>query len=224
MSIQAKKYLENFLEARNIKFLIEGLELDNYTLKGNEKKEDGVLKFAYVGFLDDIHKGVGVLLKAIEEFLDENKDLKIFFEIIGVGPLKSEVKKVEKKYPDLIRSMGYLTREELVDSFKRNDVFLFSSRKEPFGRVIIEALAANLIIICTRTIGSIEILRGKDFAFFLENLSVEQFKNKFKEIYNLWLTNPAYIKKLQGLASEYAIEKYSISKEIEAFTKFIENL
>jgi len=224
ISIHTKKYLENFIDSRNIKFLIEGLELDKYIINVNDKKEDDILKFAYVGFLDDIHKGVGVLLEAIEEFLDENKDLKIFFEIIGVGPLESEVKRLEKKFPNYIRSIGYLTRDDLADSFKRNDVFLFSSRKEPFGRVIIEALAAKLIIICTRTIGSIEILRGKDFAFFLESLSVQQFKDKFKEIYNLWLANPEYIKKLQSLASEFAIKKYSISEEIEAFTRFIEKL
>ncbi len=221
ISLHTKKYLENFFEKKKVVFLIEGLELDKFDDNDKEKRRSDVLKFVYMGFLDDMHKGVGVLLKAIEEFLNQNKDLKLFFEIIGVGPLRPEVERLEKKFPNFISSLGYLTQEELAEAIKKNDIFLFSSRKEPFGRVIIEALASKLIIICTKTVGSIEILKGKNFAFFLQNLNKEEFKEKFKELYKLWLENPRKVKELQNLAKEYAMQKYSISKEIEMFRNFI---
>lgn len=224
ISLHAKRYLEEFFETKNVIFLIEGLELENFINEEVEGKRNDILGFLYVGFLDDAHKGVGVLLNSIEEFLNENEHLKVFFEIVGVGPLEPDVKKLEQKFPHHIRSLGYLNPEELAKIYKRNDVYLFSSRKEPFGRVLIEALAGKLIIICTRTIGSIEILRGKKFAFFLQNLDKKEFKEKIMELYNLWAEDPEKIRELQDLAKHYALSKYSISEEIRMFKSFIDKL
>ncbi|NVM36982.1 MAG: glycosyltransferase family 4 protein [Candidatus Lokiarchaeota archaeon] len=224
ISLHTKKYLENFFNQEKISFLIEGLELDMFTEDDIEKKRDDSLKFVYLGFLDDIHKGVGVLLKAIEEFLNENKNLRAFFEIIGIGPLKPDVERLEKQFPKFVKYIGYLNKDELGKALKRNDILLFSSRKEPFGRVMIESLAAELIIICTPTVGSIEILRGKKFAFFLKNLSIEEFKERIMELYKEWVKNPGKIRDLQKLAKQYALDKYSISKEILMFKEFFNKI
>jgi glycosyltransferase involved in cell wall biosynthesis len=224
ISLHTKNYLENFFDREKISFLIEGLELDKFTDNNLDKKREDVLKFAYLGFFDDIHKGLGVLLKAIEEFLNENKNLKVFFEIIGIGPLKPEVERLEKKYPKFLKYIGYLNEEDLGDALKKNDILLFSSRKEPFGRVMIEALAAEMIIICTPTVGSIEILRDKEFAFFLKKLGIKEFKESIISLYQEWIKNPEKIKELQKLAKQYALDKYSISKEILMFKDFFNRI
>jgi len=224
ISLHTKKYLENFFDRKKIFFLIEGLEFDKFTDNNLEKKREDVLKFVYLGFLNDIHKGVGVLLKAIEEFLNENKNLKVFFEIIGVGPLKPEVERLEEKFPTFLKYLGYLNKEELGEALKRNDILLFSSRKEPFGRVIIESLVAEQIVICTPTVGSVEILRGKEFAFFLKKLDKKEFKESIMRLYKEWLENPEKIRNLQKLASQYALDKYSISREIKMFKDFIDRI
>lgn len=224
ISLHTKKYLEKFLDRKKISFLIEGLELDKFANNNLEKKREDVLKFVYLGFLDDIHKGAGVLLKAIEEFLIENKNLKVFFEIIGVGPLKPEAERLEKRFPKFLKYLGYLNKEELGEALKRNDILLFSSRKEPFGRVIIESLAAEQIVICTPTVGSIEILRGKKFAFFLKKLGIKEFKESIMRLYKEWIKNPEKIRDLQKLARQYALSKYSISKEIKMFKDFFDRI
>ena len=224
ISLHTKKYLENFFDRKKIFFLIEGLELDKCVDNNLEKKREDVLKFVYLGFLDDIHKGVGVLLKAIEEFLNENKNLKVFFEIIGIGPLKPEVERLEKRFPKFLKYLGYLNKEELGEALKRNDILLFSSRKEPFGRVIIESLVAEQVIICTQTVGSIEILRGKKFAFFLKKLGIKEFKESIMRLYKEWIKNPEKIRDLQKLARQYALSKYSISREIKMFKDFFDRI
>lgn len=224
ISLHTKKYLENFFDRKKISFLIEGLELDKFADNNLEKKREDVLKFVYLGFLDDIHKGAGVLLKAIEEFLIENKNLKVFFEIIGIGPLKPEVERLEKRFPKFLKYLGYLNKEELGEALKRNDILLFSSRKEPFGRVIIESLVAEQVIICTQTVGSIEILRGKKFAFFLKKLGIKEFKESIMRLYKEWIKNPEKIRDLQKLARQYALSKYSISREIKMFKDFFDRI
>jgi glycosyltransferase involved in cell wall biosynthesis len=224
ISLHTEKYLEEFFDRKKISFLIEGLELDKFADNNLEKKREDVLKFVYLGFLDDIHKGAGVLLKAIEEFLNENKNLKVFFEIIGIGPLKPEVERLEKRFPKFLKYFGYLNKEELGEALKRNDILLFSSRKEPFGRVIIESLAAEQVIICTQTVGSIEILRGKKFAFFLKKLGIKEFKESIMRLYKEWIKNPEKIRDLQKLAKQYALSKYSISREIKMFKDFFDRI
>ena len=189
-----------------------------------KKKQDDKLKFIYVGYLDDIHKGVNVLLDGIEKFIEENPNLDIFFEFCGEGPLESRLKKLQIKYPNFIKYNGYISNEKIPEYYKRNDVFLFTSRREPFGRVLIEALASNLIIICSKTFGSIEVLKNKDFAFFLNKLDPEKIKEKIVNIYDLWLNNPKKFTKLQNSAKEYALQNYSFMIELNMFKQFINDI
>jgi glycosyltransferase involved in cell wall biosynthesis len=57
--------------------------------------------------------------------------------IVGDGPYRIEL---EKKYP-LVNFVGYQTGSNLADWYSRADVFVFPSRADTFGIVIIEALS-----------------------------------------------------------------------------------
>ena len=224
ISLHAKKFLENFYNPKKVIFVVEGLNLETFFNDKFEKKRNPILKVIYVGALNDEHKGVGVLLKAIEQLLEHHQDLKINFEFYGFGPLEMEVKRLIKKFPQHIRLFGYIDFKTLVKSYQSNDVFISSSRREPFGRVIIEALASKLVVICSKTFGSIDILKGKDFAFFLKELTPQEIKEKIFKGYNLWLEHPEELKRLQNAASMYAFETYSMSREIEMFRKLIKKI
>lgn len=224
ISLHAKKFLDHFYDPDKVFHIIHGVELENYIgneLKGSNNK---TLKFIYVGYLDDVHKGVGVLLNGIEDLLKEEKKLGLFFEFCGIGPLESKLSKLEKKFPQYIKYYGYVNNDKIPEYYKKNDIFLFSSRREPFGRVIIEALAAKLLILCTKTFGSIEILKGKEFAFFFKDLSPESIKEKILEIYHLWINNPEKFRKLKQTAKEYAFHNFSFSKELQMFKILIDNI
>jgi len=224
ISYHAKKFLDNFYNPKKVIHIIHGINLKFYKDKEIKKRKNDTLKFLYVGYLDDVHKGIGVLLNAIEQLLENNRNLKLSFEFCGVGPLESELKKLEKKFPQLIKYNGYVSNDKISQYYKRNDIFLFSSRREPFGRVIVEALAAQLLILCSKTYGSIEILSGKKFALFFRELNPGAIIEKIYEIYNLWITNPKKIKELQRLAKEYAFQNFSFSKELEMFKTLIKKI
>lgn len=224
ISEHAKKFLENFYSQKKITHIIHGVELDNYTKKTILPENKDKLRLIYVGYLDDPHKGIAPLLKAIEMFLNENHNLKIFFEFCGAGPLEENLRMLENKFPSFIKYHGYISNELIAEYYKRNDVFLFTSRREPFGRVLIEALAAELIIISSKTIGSIEILKGKEFAFFLQDLNERTIKEKIMEIYNMWIDNPQRFLELKKSAKNYAFQNYSISKEILLFKNLIDKM
>ncbi len=224
LSIHAKNFLKIFYEPNTITKIVHGIKLDKF--KGNEfgKKNTQTLNFIYVGHLIDIPKGVDVLLNGINQFLEENSNLDIFFEFYGVGPLEFKLTELQKKFPKFIKYHGYVGYDEIPECYKRNDVLLFSSRREPFPRVIMEALAANCIILCSRTIGSVEMLHGKDFAIFLNELSPQEIKKNLLEIYRLWKENPSKFVELQKSAKKFVFENYSFTRELKGFKTLINQI
>ena len=224
ISYHAKKFLEHFYDPNKVFHIIHGIDLKGYIEESMEKKQNQTLNCIYVGYIDGVHKGVDVLLKGIQKVLEEKKNLKLFFEFCGEGPLVSQVIELQKKFPEYIRYNGYISNEEIPKCYKRNDVFLFTSRREPFGRVMIEALASNLLIICTKTFGSIEVLKGKRFAFFLQELNPDLIKEKIFEIYELWKSKIKLFRELQKSTKQYAFQNYSFSKELEMFKELIQKI
>ncbi len=145
----------------------------------------------------------------------------IKFEFCGKGPLESEIKKLEDKFPEYVKFNGYVSYDDVPKYYGKSDVFLFTSRREAFGRVIIEALASKLLIITTRTIGSNEILTGKEFAFFLNKLNVKEIEKTIEKVYNLWKVDLQKFNKLKESAKRHALELYDYSHELNGFIELI---
>ncbi len=75
--------------------------------------------------------------KSIEEFLDLNLGGSKY--VVGDGP---DLAKLKAKYPQ-VKFAGYKSGEELACYFASADVFVFPSRTDTFGLVILEALASR---------------------------------------------------------------------------------
>jgi len=224
ISYHAKKFLENFYKPNRVFHIIHGVELNGFIDDRIEQKQSETLKVIYVGYIDGVHKGVDVLIEGIQKFIKENRNLKVFFEFCGEGPLESRVIKLQNDFPEYVRYNGYISNDRIPEYYKRNDVFLFTSRREPFGRVIIEALASKLVIICSKTFGSIEVLKGKKYAFFLNKLNSNSIKENLYSVYMLWKENKAQFRELQNEAKKYAIQNYSFTREVQMFKKLINKI
>ncbi|KKK88385.1 hypothetical protein LCGC14_2743710, partial [marine sediment metagenome] len=116
------------------------------------------------------------------------------------------------KYPYLIRII------QILKIWNEN-------RKIRLSETILELLAIEATF---RTNSpdplEIEILKGKEFAFFLRELNTNLFKEKIYEIYNMWLKNPDKFIQLKKLAKEYAFQNYSVSQEILMFKDLIDKI
>jgi glycosyltransferase involved in cell wall biosynthesis len=224
LSGNAKKFLNQFYNSKHVIHIIHGIDLNKFSDDSFDIKSKNMLKFIYIGYLDDIHKGVNVLIESIKRFLNDNKNLKVFFEFCGMGPLDSKIRLLEKNYPKFIKFHGYVSNDLIPDYYRKGDVYLFTSRSEPFPRTIMEALASNLVILCSKTIGSVELLQGKEFAFFIEDIEPNLIADKLLQIYNLWESNPLKFRNLQKQSKKYIFENYSFSKELKIFRNLIDNL
>lgn len=87
------------------------------------------------------------------------------FIVAGEGPDYSFLKDEFKRRKLHVEMAGEVANKDISNYFKRADVFLNPSREEEFGRVIIEAMAAGLPIVATKTLGAKVILSKKQSAY-----------------------------------------------------------
>jgi glycosyltransferase involved in cell wall biosynthesis len=90
--------------------------------------------------------------KGIEDFLR----LKVSGTklVVGDGPARAEL---ERKYPDAV-FLGYRAGEELAAAYAAADLFVFPSKTDTFGIVLIEALASGLPVAAYPVTGPIDIV------------------------------------------------------------------
>lgn len=224
LSKSAKQFLDKFYDSSKVNHITHGIKLDPYINDVFQAKSNDLLNFIYIGYLDDIHKGINVLVDALDEFLKNNSEFKIFFEFCGMGPLEAKIKALEKRYPRFVKFHGYISNDLVPKFYKKSDVYLFASRVEPFPRALMEALGAGLLVICSKTIGSVELLKGKQFAFFLNELNKSSIKERILEVYNLWEKDQEKVLELQKLATNYIFKNYSFSIELGLFKKLIDKI
>ncbi|MDO9358095.1 MAG: glycosyltransferase family 1 protein [Polaromonas sp.] len=94
--------------------------------------------------------------KNIDAFLD--LDLPGTKVVCGVGPLESALK---ARYPQ-VRWLGVLPRDELARVYAAADLFVFPSRSETFGLVMLEAMASGTPVAAYPVDGPLEVLGTPD--------------------------------------------------------------
>jgi glycosyltransferase involved in cell wall biosynthesis len=91
--------------------------------------------------------------KGLDDFckLDYPNATKI---IVGDGPYRAEL---ERKYPE-VEFTGVKTGRELVEYYANADVFVFTSRVDTFGMVIIEAMSVGTPVAAYPVAGPLDII------------------------------------------------------------------
>lgn len=137
-----------------------------------------------------IYVGRVAVEKNIEAFL--KLDLPGNKIIVGDGPARE---RLSKQYPKTIFT-GYKKGQELVDLLGSADVFVFPSRTDTFGVVILEAMAAGVPVAAYPVTGPLEsVVNGVNgyldhdlHKAVLQALSVSSDKCRNYALHNTWET------------------------------------
>lgn len=105
--------------------------------------------------------------KGLDDFCElQLKNYSVDKIVVGDGPYLNELK---KKYPD-IKFVGKKTGSELASYFNEADVFVFTSKTDTFGIVIIESLSVGTPVAAYPVPGPIDILEQGVTGFMNENI------------------------------------------------------
>lgn len=114
--------------------------------------DDGVtdepFSFLFVGRLIET-KGVSLLVEAFETVAPATGAQLV---IAGEGPLEERLTRQAKG--KAVRIEGFVTQEQLLDLLARADCLVLPSTYEPFGVVVMEAMASGLPVVLSDRVGS----------------------------------------------------------------------
>ena len=104
-------------------------------------------------------KNIGFLLEALVHARRLRPDALLV--IAGEGPARADLQRQAQALglSDAVRFIGYLDRrQELPDCYAAAEVFVFASRTETQGLVLLEAMASGLPVIALAAMGTVDIL------------------------------------------------------------------
>ncbi len=101
-------------------------------------------------------KGLSYLLKAVPDVLKQHSET--HFIVVGEGPLRHQLEQAARtlEIEHALTLTGF--RQDAVDVIALGDIFVLPSLAEPFGLVLLEAMALNKPVVTTRAGGPLEIV------------------------------------------------------------------
>jgi len=160
-------------------------------------------------------KNIDFMIEAIDT-LRKQTDVPFRFLIIGDGHEKDRLrKKIETLgLQQQVTLVGAVPPDEMALWYQLGDAFLFASKSETQGMVILEAMAAGLPVVAVRSSGIDDVVRH-GFNGFKTPEKQDQWVAKVKEL----LENDELRETLSGNALEFAADF-----SVEQFAKDVRNI
>ncbi len=175
-----------------------------------------------VGFVGRlaIEKNLRFLSRAMVKFLKVNENAILL--MIGNGPLREELADFFGQHglAERVVFTGVLEREELADAYAAMDVFVFASKSETQGLVLIEAMAAGTPVIALDAPGAREVVEDGINGRLLFGDNEDELVRALTDYYNL---SPVSKRELGIMAGKIA-QKFSVGNSIEKLTDIYRSL
>lgn len=167
VSNQTEKSIKSILN-KNLKTIQvrHSIDIENYDKKNDIEKykfENSKRKIIFLGQLIK-RKNVNLIIEWIKQ---SKEDFEFYFA--GEGELKSEITEMEK-VDKRVKYIGFLEKKEIKETLKNYDFMILPSKEEPYGIVLIEALASGVPCIVSNAIGPSEIISDGKNGFIIEEI------------------------------------------------------
>lgn len=136
------------------------------------------------------------------------------FVLVGDGPMR---KQLSEKHPDYI-FCGTQRGSDLARHYASGDLFLFPSKTDTFGNVVLEAMASGLAVVAYDDAAAHEHIRHEESGFKAPLDQDERFISGALRLAN----QPTLLNRIRAQARRDAL-KLSWSSRIEQFEKLVLN-
>ncbi len=162
-------YLETLgVPADRIAVVPNGVDLDEFSDIAVERPQRGSIAALFVGRLDSRQKGLEPLVHALARLpASAGVHLRLVGEDWG-GAARVRSLARSLGVEDRLTIVGPLPRHALIDEYARADLLVLPSLFEPFGIVLLEAMAAGLPVVASRTGGIPEVVSEGETGLLVE--------------------------------------------------------
>jgi glycosyltransferase involved in cell wall biosynthesis len=220
ISNDSKQYCKKLLPKKlkkNIHFLPNAIDFQKFYHEKSIESSASTLKIISVGSLVE-KKNHRFLIEIAKEF--RIRDVKFEINIFGNGPLflklQSEIK--ENKLEKYIFLHGKTLNIE--KELKKSDYFIHPATYEPFGLVILEAMASGLPVIALNGRGNKDLIKHGRNGYIFDNQQASEFVNVILNLEEDKELKKSIIKNGQDTAKKYNLESYMVNL-ITLYKKFI---
>jgi len=213
ISQKVRKLYEGIVDDEKISVIPLGV--DTGVFKPAEKrvhKDD--YEILYVGYLYEL-KGVEYLIRSMALVAREQGDVKL--RIVGEGPEKSRLVALTKalNLEDRVLFEGFVPHTQIARCYQQCDIFCFPTLGEPFGKVVLEAMACGKPVVASNVGGPSEIIEDGRTGFLVHSARPRALADKILEL----LSNEWRIRKIGANARKVIVQKYSWEKIAGAYNK-----
>jgi glycosyltransferase involved in cell wall biosynthesis len=202
--------------------IYNGIATDDLRLDAKENHTD-CLTFASIGQFVPWKKQL-LFIKAAERFLEDGCDANFILigdDIFGRnGKYKKSLLEKIKTSPFASRIQVEGWQDNLSQYWKKIDCFIHPADKEPFGRVIIEAMAHNVLVIAADSCGPAEIIQDSVTGLLFKPDDVEELARAMERI----AADKDLMRRLSENAKQYVISNFQAEETAEKVTRVYEKL
>lgn len=202
-----EKYIKLY-HNQNIKLIYNGVPIDDYIQDKKALLQNEQLSILISGTLIE-GKGQEEAIEAIVILLKKGyHNINLYLAGEGDKEYISKLKRIVKSNncEDSIHFMGQLSREKLNQVRLSSDIELVCSRNEAFGRVTVEAMMSDLLVIGADTGGTKELIRNGENGILYKQGNATDLALKVEKV----LCNKKMARKWIKVAKEEAIKLYDI--------------
>lgn len=168
---------------KKIRVIPNGIDTQYFSPYKNENKKGKIV--ISVSRITE-QKGVEYLLELARYVINEIPH--VMFLIVGDGPVLNSLKSMSKSLSisNNVEFLGFISRDRLLELYRSSDIFVSTSIYEPFGLVILEAMASGTTVAAFSIGGIKEVVRDNVDGFLVPPCRIDLLSESIVKL----LSNP----------------------------------
>lgn len=199
-SEEMKEYLCDLGVRNRIEIIANGVDTQAYQPVNNPAEKNAIRKKLGIDSrkkvllnVGSVHprKGTELLLGAFQMMSQERDDIELYVAGSRIDMVDNSLKEFHQKInkfiskPSLNGNVHFLGLVDNVNEYmKVADVFLFPSREEGMGNVVMEAMASGLPVVVTPYLGFPSIFGKKDKHYLLADFDEQSIVNSVNQLFD----------------------------------------
>jgi len=219
--LRAKGLSDNTLPAHT-RVIYNGVEIEAFC-RPVPVDLQGPLRLLVAGRLS-ADKGVHTALEALGYLGCEPGGRMARLTVAGSGPagyleeLQALVRKLDIE--DSVTFLGWLPREKIPDLMSQSHALLLPTvHQEPFARVVLEAMAAGLVVVGTPTGGTGELLRHEVTGLTFEPGDCRDLARQIRRL----VEEPGLLQRLAERGQRMVVERFSMERMVDNLEVFLQD-
>jgi glycosyltransferase involved in cell wall biosynthesis len=209
------RILANAFDSRiNIPIIPNGIDLQSYQTPNRDWSFPHLLSVGRI-----VHqKGLDLAMRALGGL----KEFDWEWQIAGDGPQQATLQSLAKELGigDRVIFLGWQSREQLTECYRRANMFLFPSRHEGMPNAMLEAMASGLPVIASCIAGNEELVMDDKTGLLVPSEDIERLQTALKKL----LSDPALREHMGEAARRQVEDNYSWEMTARQYALLLEKV